>query len=101
MTHGPSGPLSPLGTPARARAPNLNIAQQNVGTTVNTGYQSVSLGIFTTNIEDTMTKEQILKIENMLYWLRHAYELIDDLEDQDTLEKVIEEGEQLLKGGAK
>jgi hypothetical protein len=46
-----------------------------------------------------MQDNQRLKIENMLYWLRHAYELIDDPEDQDTLEKVIQEGEQLLKGG--
>ncbi len=39
----------------------------------------------------------IQHVENMLYWLRHAYELIEDPEDQDTLEKVIEEGEQTLE----
>ena len=46
-----------------------------------------------------MRADQRLKIENMLYWLRHAYELLDDKEDQDPLEKVIEEGVQLLEGG--
>lgn len=54
-----------------------------------------------TKIFKSSTKNPAQTIENMLYWLRHAYELFDDFEDQDTLEKVIEEGEQLLKGGAK
>lgn len=42
-----------------------------------------------------MTKDQMIKIESMLYWLNEALESFDE-EDQKTVENLIDEGTQLI-----